>query len=74
MNGCALTETALRSAVTDEGAGFDAESVPVGASSGLIGMEERARTVGGRLWVSSEPGRGATVVAQLPLSGSRASS
>lgn len=71
---CALTEATLRIAVVDEGAGFDPISLAVGASSGLVGMEERARSVGGRLWVSSRPGHGATVVALLPISASRARS
>ena len=66
---CSVAGTALRVEVADEGVGFDVHAVPVGASTGLVGMEERARSTGGRLWVRSVPGRGATLVAHLPISG-----
>jgi signal transduction histidine kinase len=52
--------------VTDDGAGFDA-SVRTGSGLGLLGMRERVRSVGGDVWVESEPGRGTTVRAELPL-------
>jgi signal transduction histidine kinase len=71
---CKLTATGLRIEVSDEGVGFDSDSVPVGASSGLVGMEERARSVGGHLRVWSRPGRGATVVAELPTCGRESAS
>ncbi len=67
---CSVEEAALRVEVADEGLGFDVDSIPMGASSGLVGMEERARSTGGRLSVRSAPGRGTTVVAQLPIFGS----
>ena len=66
---CSMAGTVLRVEVADKGVGFDVEAAPVGASSGLVGMEERARSTGGRLWVRSAPGQGATLVAQLPISG-----
>ena len=34
---------------------------------GILGMEERAIQLGGRLRLRSEPGRGTTVLAELPL-------
>jgi signal transduction histidine kinase len=58
--------------IEDDGRGFD----PAEASShsgdghrpgiGLTGMRERAESLGGRLEVSSAPGRGVTLCARLP--------
>jgi signal transduction histidine kinase len=54
--------------VSDEGAGFDSAAASPGTLKfGLVGMEERARLVGGTLTVTSEPGKGTLVVATLPL-------
>jgi len=52
--------------VTDEGAGFELASVPTDRF-GLVGMSERARLLGGSLAVSSERGRGTTIVVEVPL-------
>jgi signal transduction histidine kinase len=50
--------------VKDDGVGFAA---PVGADGyGLQGMHERARSIGGRLTVSSVPGRGTIVTLRVP--------
>jgi signal transduction histidine kinase len=51
--------------VTDDGNGFDVADVP-DTSFGLIGMKERAESLGGDFKVSSEPGRGTTVEVLLP--------
>jgi PAS domain S-box-containing protein len=64
---CAVAEDELRVEVTDEGAGFEVDAIPVGKSSGLAGMEERARSTGGSLWLRSGPNRGTTIVALLPI-------
>ena len=64
--GCALEHGRLRVTVVDRGRGFDVDAVPVGQSSGLVGMEERARSTAGRIWVDSIVGLGTTVVAELP--------
>jgi signal transduction histidine kinase len=64
---CVAEGDAMRIAVADEGLGFDVEAVPLGETSGLTGMEERARSTGGRLSLRSERGRGTTVVAELPI-------
>jgi len=63
---CALEGGLLRVEVVDDGRGFEVDAVPVGQSSGLIGMEERARSTAGRIWVESTVGLGTTVVAELP--------
>lgn len=55
----------LRAEVLDDGRGFDLRTVPNGV--GLSGMRERVRAFGGRLEVRSEPGRGTSVRATLPL-------
>jgi len=51
--------------VDDDGAGFD----PAGATGGmgLANVEARVAGLGGRLTIESEPGRGTTVRAFLPL-------
>ncbi len=54
--------------VQDNGRGFD-PAVADKASLGLSGMRERARSVGGRIEISSTPGQGTVVRASLPLAG-----
>jgi PAS domain S-box-containing protein len=61
----------VRLAITDDGIGFDpdryrAEQKAKGGL-GLLGMRERAISVGGALSVQSAPGHGTTVRAQIPL-------
>jgi signal transduction histidine kinase len=36
---------------------------------GILGMEERVKRLGGTLRVESQPGKGATVTAELPIPG-----
>ena len=50
--------------VQDDGAGFDKTAVH---GLGLLGMEERVGRLGGTLRIDTEPGRGTTVAAELPL-------
>jgi signal transduction histidine kinase len=50
--------------VHDDGAGFDARHT---RGLGLLGMEERVRRLGGRLKITSDPGRGTLVQAALPV-------
>lgn len=61
--------TQLRLVVEDDGVGFDVESVlaaPPG-QMGLIGMRERAESIGGRLEVWSRSGYGTRIALDLPL-------
>jgi PAS domain S-box-containing protein len=52
--------------VEDDGRGFDVEA-PAPGRLGLLGMRERLALVGGALVVESAPGKGATVIARVPL-------
>ena len=55
--------------VQDDGIGMDASSIdhPPHGHYGLMGMRERARRVGGDLYLSSQPGKGTVVKAVVPL-------
>jgi signal transduction histidine kinase len=64
-------DMSFRLSVSDNGAGFDPESVPgKPLSFGLAGMRDRAALLGGTLAVRSRPGKGATVTLQLPRAAS----
>lgn len=53
--------------VTDDGVGMDAAQRHKPGSFGLRGLQERARTVGGWLDVSSRPGQGTSLTLCVPL-------
>jgi signal transduction histidine kinase len=66
------TDKRIRLSISDNGAGFlqdAALSKPM--SFGLAGMRERARLLHGNLTIRSAPGKGATVVLELPQSSPR---
>jgi len=52
--------------IGDDGRGFDPRAIGAGRH-GLVGMRERAALIGGRVRVSSRPGRGTRVTAAAPL-------
>lgn len=52
--------------VRDDGCGYNPSQQHPGL--GILGMRERASLLGGSLTITSEPGRGTTVEARLPLS------
>ena len=57
--------------IADDGIGFDLEAArQQGSGIGLVTMEERARIVGGRVQIVTQPGNGTTVRARVPASGS----
>jgi signal transduction histidine kinase len=58
----------LQIRVSDDGKGFSLEEASsiYGKNAGLIGMRERARSLGGKLTVSSLPGRGTVVSTEIP--------
>jgi PAS domain S-box-containing protein len=61
---------AISMEITDDGRGFQEERVLHSKRKdrlGLLGMRERLEMLGGRLTVTSAPGRGTTVLAQVPL-------
>ncbi len=60
-------EGVLTVEVSDDGCGFAAEARGKPKAFGLKGLQERARTVGGWLDVSSRPGQGTSVIVSLPL-------
>ncbi|MGH9179847.1 MAG: hypothetical protein ACRD0N_15005 [Acidimicrobiales bacterium] len=64
---CVLAEGSVVIEVTDEGVGFEVEAARAALTSGPVGMEEGARSTGGRLRVGSRPGAGSSIVAELPL-------
>jgi signal transduction histidine kinase len=53
--------------VIDDGVGFVAKERLPGI--GLMGIEERVRELGGRLSVTSRPGKGASLAVEIPLKG-----
>ncbi|MDQ1044542.1 sensor histidine kinase [Streptomyces sp. V4I2] len=55
----------LEVTITDDGTG----GAEPGRGSGLVGLVDRVEANGGRLTVSSPPGRGTTLTVRLPLSG-----
>ncbi|MCE2802506.1 MAG: sensor histidine kinase [Gemmatimonadetes bacterium] len=59
-------EDTLEVTVRDDGVGFD-PARSAGARLGLLGMQERAHALGGRLTVTSAPEDGTTVTLTVPL-------
>jgi PAS domain S-box-containing protein len=51
----------------DDGSGFALEMIRGKRTLGLIGMEERAQLVGGKLSIDTMPGRGTRIALEIPL-------
>jgi two-component system NarL family sensor kinase len=62
----ATTPTEVRLSLEDDGQGFDPDNVPPGRY-GLIGLNERARLLGGSLRLKSYSGAGTRVEVTVPL-------
>jgi signal transduction histidine kinase len=70
--GVEVTRRELRAWVDDDGKGFacgDDDAEFPAAGTGLATMRERARLLGGRVKITSRPGRGTGVELTVPLSG-----
>ena len=52
--------------ISDDGLGFDLRKMSVTLGHGLSNMHTRARKVGGDVEITSEPGKGTTVLAWVP--------
>ncbi len=61
------TEGVLTLEVWDDGCGMDAAARDKPKAFGIRGLQERARTVHGWLDISSQPGRGTSVILSVPL-------
>ena len=61
------TQDGIRLIVSDSGIGFDWQDAINRRGLGLISMRERLRLVNGELSIESQPGRGTTVLARVPL-------
>ncbi len=63
--------TVLELRVSDDGKGFDPQTLLAGGEaatgSGLRGMRDRLELFGGRLEILSSPGRGTLITAEVPL-------
>ncbi|MCW3052080.1 MAG: sensor signal transduction histidine kinase [Chthonomonadales bacterium] len=64
---------AVRLVIHDDGIGCDTTKV-LGTGHGIVGMIERARSVGGNCRLLSRPGRGVTVTVVIPLNESEGQS
>jgi signal transduction histidine kinase len=55
--------------VSDDGIGFDAESILEKGGIGLTNMQERAAKLGGSLEISSTPGKGTNITFKVQQTG-----
>jgi PAS domain S-box-containing protein len=60
----------VKVAIGDNGKGFElagrVDDLPRSGKLGLVGMQERARLLGGTLEVKSKPGQGTTIIIEVP--------
>lgn len=61
------SEKAVCMDISDNGRGFDLKRVNRSKRLGLLGIGERVEMVGGKVTVTSEPGKGATIRAMIPF-------
>jgi signal transduction histidine kinase len=62
------TSDQIHLTVRDSGVGFDSEAAKASRGLGLISMQERVKLVNGTLSIESQPKRGTTICARVPLS------
>lgn len=53
--------------IEDNGIGFDPSNYPSHQRIGILGMQERAKQLGGHLTIESNPGHGTSVFVEIPL-------
>lgn len=53
--------------VTDNGVGFSAKALGSNGGIGIMTMKERARLVGGKVWIEADSERGTRVSAEVPV-------
>lgn len=63
-----LEGDSVRLSIQDNGLGFVPERSATGETFGLTSMQERAHDLGGVLSIDSKPGKGARIVASIPVS------
>ncbi len=70
-----FAELVVRLDITDDGVGFAVPAaltaLSAGGHLGLIGMQERAESIGGQLEIASAPGKGTTVSITIPATAGR---
>ncbi len=60
-------EKSLTLSIDDNGIGFNTQTQPERKTLGILGMEERMSTIGGKYMIKSEKGKGTEVLVQLQL-------
>jgi signal transduction histidine kinase len=68
-----VSDKTFRLTIIDNGRGFRPEETS-GDGLGVVGMKERARLMGGDLFVSSEPSGGTAVQLDVPIGANVATS
>jgi len=53
--------------VTDNGSGFSAERLSLGAGFGMVNMRARIEKLGGKLEIETAPGRGTSIIVRLQI-------
>lgn len=59
-------DSGLALVIEDDGVGFDAFEALAGERLGLLGMRERTEMLGGQLTIESSPGKGASILVEIP--------
>jgi signal transduction histidine kinase/PAS domain-containing protein len=61
-----MSGSQVRLIVEDDGVGFEPDLLRSDEHIGLVGMRERAEALGGSLLIESSPGKGTTLVVEVP--------
>jgi NarL family two-component system sensor histidine kinase LiaS len=61
-----ITDDRVLMEISDDGTGFDMESMNKSLGHGLANMQTRVRSIGGEVDISSAPNEGTTVLAWVP--------